>query len=38
MKVGTTDIKARAQAVKDRVPMSSIVGIDLKLTKKGSEQ
>jgi hypothetical protein len=38
MKVGTTDIQARARAVKDRVPMSSIVGIDLKLTKKGSEQ
>ena len=38
MKVGTTDIQARARAVKDRVPMSSIVGIDVKLTKKGSEQ
>jgi hypothetical protein len=38
MGVGTTDIQTRVQAVKDRVAMSSIVGLDLKLTKKGREQ
>lgn len=38
MGVGTTDIQTRAQAVKDRVPMSSIVCLDVKLTKKGREQ
>ncbi len=38
MGVGATDIQTRVQAVKDRVPMSSIVCLDVKLTKKGREQ
>ena len=37
MGVGSTDIPLRAQAVKDRTTLSDIIGLDLKLEKRGRD-